>query len=247
MLAASPGNPCSRRSLLGVTERNSEARDVRAAATRRYDVRKRYEMLEDARVVELARKFISNGLSVCQSALVNELVEQGFDGFDYDDIENLYPDPSAWGLDECREFLQERGGRMPEDDPYLMDDAELRRELLNIGIDPGEDDTATLRAAVIANYDDGIIPGNHYWRNRVRDIAEPAEIFEWWVIADSMVLDDLLAQGECVIDNDYGRWWGRCCTGQANYLDSTFREMALRWFERNDAATFAAIAGGGEA
>jgi hypothetical protein len=47
---------------------------------------------------------------------------------------------------------------------------------------------------------------------------EPQEIFEWWVV--SLWLGrKLLIEGEPVIENSYGIWWGRTTTGQAISLD----------------------------
>jgi len=60
------------------------------------------------------------------------------------------------------------------------------------------------------------------WRDAVRDYAQPAEIFEWWLIGDSMAADALRELGQPILDNDFGTWWGRTCTGQAVALDPTF-------------------------
>lgn len=55
--------------------------------------------------------------------------------------------------------------------------------------------------------------------------AEPQEIFEWWPINDSYLKDELIEQGEPVLSNDYGDWWGRTCTGQSIELDPTFWDI----------------------
>jgi len=56
--------------------------------------------------------------------------------------------------------------------------------------------------------------------NTLRD----KETFEWW-LCSSWLCDALRDMGEIVIDNDYGCWWGRSCTGQAIALDATFWEI----------------------
>lgn len=47
---------------------------------------------------------------------------------------------------------------------------------------------------------------------------EPQEIFEWWLVSPWLG-KKLLIEGEPVIDNNYGMWWGRTTTGQAISMD----------------------------
>jgi hypothetical protein len=47
---------------------------------------------------------------------------------------------------------------------------------------------------------------------------EPQEIYEWWVVSEWMA-EELEKQGEPLLKNDFGTWWGRTCTGQAILLD----------------------------
>ncbi len=47
---------------------------------------------------------------------------------------------------------------------------------------------------------------------------EPQEIFEWWLVS-KWFAEKLLAAGEPVLENEYGRWWGRCTTGQSIEID----------------------------
>jgi len=59
----------------------------------------------------------------------------------------------------------------------------------------------------------------------IRDNGEGTqEIYEWWVVSDYMA-DKLKNLGEPVLENDYGTWWGRTCTGQAIKLDSVIDKM----------------------
>jgi hypothetical protein len=46
----------------------------------------------------------------------------------------------------------------------------------------------------------------------------PHEIFEWWLVSPWLG-KKLLLEGDPVIDNGYGVWWGRTTTGQAISLD----------------------------
>ncbi|MEZ4621175.1 MAG: hypothetical protein R2867_37525 [Caldilineaceae bacterium] len=50
------------------------------------------------------------------------------------------------------------------------------------------------------------------------------EIYEWWVVSDWLA-EKLEEQGEAMLINDFGKWWGRTCTGQAIYLDSVIEEI----------------------
>ena len=54
--------------------------------------------------------------------------------------------------------------------------------------------------------------------NCFEETQEPQEIFEWWLVS-SWFGKKLLLEGEPVIDNGYGVWWGRTTTGQAISLD----------------------------
>jgi hypothetical protein len=63
------------------------------------------------------------------------------------------------------------------------------------------------------------------WRDAVRDNAEPAEVFEWWLVS-SWLCDQLKKIGETVIDNGQGRWWGRTCTGQGFIMDGILQRVA---------------------
>ncbi len=70
------------------------------------------------------------------------------------------------------------------------------------------------------------------WRNAVTESApDPVEIYEWWRI-DSFLCDQLQAIGEPVIDNDYGEWWGRTCTGQGMIMDGTLQKVAAQFAPR---------------
>jgi len=52
----------------------------------------------------------------------------------------------------------------------------------------------------------------------------PQEIYEWWRITSSLA-DQLVRQGQPVLRNSYGDWWGRCTTGQAIILDGIIQQI----------------------
>ncbi len=137
-----------------------------------------------------AQRYLEREVLVCQSSLVDDLLRAGIDGWEYEEITNLYPDPSEWGAAECIDWLTERG--IDAGDPPETAEADL-------------DDL----------------------QQRVRDNAEPAEIYEWWLVTDWMA-EALIAIGEPVLDNGYGYWWGRTCTGQRILMDGTLQEIARR-------------------
>jgi len=55
---------------------------------------------------------------------------------------------------------------------------------------------------------------------------EAKEIFEWWIISEHLA-EKLKDLGEPILENDYGTWWGRTCTGQAIMLDSVIRKIVF--------------------
>jgi len=55
---------------------------------------------------------------------------------------------------------------------------------------------------------------------------EYKEVFEWWEVS-SWLLEKLKEQGEPILDNEFGEWWGRCTTGQAILLDYVISKIAF--------------------
>jgi len=69
----------------------------------------------------------------------------------------------------------------------------------------------------------------NFFIERVRDNGDDMnEIFEWYLVSD-WFLDRLREINEPIIDNDYGEYWGRTCTGQSIYLDHNIQELAYEW------------------
>jgi len=69
------------------------------------------------------------------------------------------------------------------------------------------------------------------WREELQDgvneLAECAEVYEWYRIT-GWLCSHLRDLGRVVIDNDYGYWWGRTCTGQALIMDGVLQEVAAQ-------------------
>jgi len=154
------------------------------------------------RVALRAERYAEREILHCDSSLVDELVRAAtsgelpgdLQGFAYDDIENIYPDPSDWDVAECRTYCDDHG---IDNTP----DADGREE---------------------SDVDD--------WRSAIRQYAEPAEVLEWWRVT-SWLCEQLRAIGEVVIDNNYGYWWGRTCSGQGLIMDGTLQQIARKFEE----------------
>ncbi|MFK7979279.1 MAG: hypothetical protein AB8G86_04820 [Saprospiraceae bacterium] len=61
----------------------------------------------------------------------------------------------------------------------------------------------------------------------IKQIEEPdlQEIFEWYEIT-KWLAEKLIEKGEPILENDYGFYWGRTCTGQSIILDGTVQQVA---------------------
>lgn len=183
---------------------------------------------EQHKIEEMAQHYLDSEIYCCDSSLVDDMLKLDGSGFSYDEIQGLYPDPSEWTLSQCREYLNDYGCRKSPDDPQDMDRETCVELLESVGIECPESDTLeTLRAAVESNIDDETLDGLDDWREAVRDNSEPQEIYEWWRCS-RWLSEQLLAIGEPIIDNDYGYWWGRTCTGQAIMMDPTLKQVAAR-------------------
>lgn len=174
----------------------------------------------------------------CDSALVDDLIKAAgvyggkhsdlLDGFSYEEIRNIYKDPSDWTLEQCRDYIRDLGDEGGIDpNPWTMDRAALIE--LSDGVLDVTDATPTdtLREQVIEAIDDETIDGLKDWRDAARELAQdnPAEVYEWWRVT-SWLCDQLDKIGEVTIDNGYGHWWGRTCTGQGYLMDGTLQQVA---------------------
>ena len=145
---------------------------------------------EDKDIDRAVETLIQPEVLACQSSLVDALLSTdpmpGADDllsdFQYELIENIYPDPSEWDEEECREWCEEHIGAQAED----------------------------------ADLDE--------LREAVRDNAEPAEIFEWWLVTE-WAARKLREQGCRILTVGSDTWWGRTCTGQSIALDPTWYDI----------------------
>lgn len=65
----------------------------------------------------------------------------------------------------------------------------------------------------------------NYWDGEAEDEdADVANVLEWWLIPGDLSLA-LKDQGECILDNDFGTWWGRTTSGQSPYMDSAIKDI----------------------
>jgi hypothetical protein len=209
----------------------------------RYDRDGRWRKPNDAerreiRTEELAEMYQERDILHCDSMLVDELLKQGFEHhgeffreWDMDKVVNYYADPSNWGIEECKDWLEDNGYDLPEDNPWSMTPTQLIDLLTAQSIDCKDDDTnEVLLAAVIANIDDETIDGLEDWRRLVEENTNehPAEVYEWWRVSNWLAgkLKDI---GQCVLDNDYGTWWGRQCTGQQFIMDGVLQRVAAQF------------------
>ena len=140
--------------------------------------KKEYFNLDNGIVQNITQNFIQDHIYRNQSSLITHLQENFVEGFNFDDIENLYMTD--------KEILY-----LYSDLNDLVTDQELIDEVRNNGEDMNE-------------------------------------IFEWYLVSD-WFLNRLREINEPVIDNDYGEYWGRCCTGQAICLDHNIQELAYEW------------------
>lgn len=151
------------------------------------------------------RNYVLQNQCALVSTLINAVYEIPGDfgeAWRDDAIRNLYPDPSDWSAEQCREYLASEG----------IDHSDIANT----------DDDAI-------NDDEGFARIEHL-RERCRDYAQdhPAEVYEWYLV-DPWLCARLDKIGEVTIDNEYGCWWGRQTTGQALIMDGTLQRIAAEY------------------
>jgi len=50
------------------------------------------------------------------------------------------------------------------------------------------------------------------------------EVYEWWTVGEWLA-KKLEEQGEPILSNDYGTWWGRCASGQSISIDGVIEAI----------------------
>lgn len=145
---------------------------------------------DDKETDRAVQALVSREVLACQSSLIDALLALDssapgtiLSDFSYEDIENLYPDPSDWTIEECQEYCVDYGIEAD----YESDDVDE-------------------------------------WREAITDNAEPAEIFEWWLVT-TWAAKQLRKQGQPILEVGNHTWWGRTCTGQSIVLDPTWYDI----------------------
>lgn len=112
-------------------------------------------------------------------------------------------------------------------DGFTYDDIENMHNWL----DPIEEDWTAAKCLDFINQYENITIAEHddisEWRDHVDETMQenPQEPLEWWRIT-RYLCEKLRGIGEPVLDNDYGYWWGRTCSGQSIELDGTIQKIA---------------------
>jgi hypothetical protein len=85
---------------------------------------------------------------------------------------------------------------------------------------------------ILENFDDSKEDEEITQEEFIRDYRyngyDQKEIMEWYLVSD-WLLYKLKSKNEAFIDNDYGEYWGRCCTNQSIYLDFVIQEIAYEY------------------
>jgi hypothetical protein len=148
---------------------------------------------------ERAEMYIEQYLGVNQTSLVSDMLAENFRGLEYSDIENVYDDCSSWDVEDCDNRAEEYGFDLPDKELYTDED--------------GFDEDAWLEEA----------------RETCSQYEDPAEIYQWFVINNEWMAEQLKAAGQCVLEDGWNMWWGRQACGQAIILDGTFQRIAEKW------------------
>lgn len=150
---------------------------------------------------------VRNEVLVCQSSLVEMLLQQEI--VSYDDIKNMYIDNS-----EEIEENQEEKENIELSDEYMELDSKYMNDTLS---DIEEERHNELNKQI------------ETLENKIQELEseqeEPQEVFEWWAVSNWLA-SQLEEQGEPILKNEYGTWWGRTCTGQSISMDYVIQEIA---------------------
>lgn len=190
-------------------------------------------------IEEAAERYADREVYCCDSSLVSGLLQMGHgdrseigEAFDYENVRNIRVDPSEWDLGECKEWLDDKGIDFPDPNPFGKTHEQLREMIAAEDDEYAEANGWTqesLLKVVIEMISDGDVDGLDAWLETVSEHAEDEEIYEWWRVSDWLG-EQLIAVGECVMDNGYGYWWGRGCTGQGYIMDGVLQKVAARHF-----------------
>lgn len=138
---------------------------------------------------------------------------------------NNYPQPEQWTAKQCEEWCNNSGIDF-RTDCKEYDRCELMLWLNDVieygGSEIGDD---VLRRILLLRLDDTNGYGHKLWQSIVT--SHTPEIYEWWAVEESLA-DDLAEMGHMVLENNYGSWWGRQCTGMEILVDGTLQAVARK-------------------
>lgn len=164
-----------------------------------------------------SREFISHDTRLIQACLNHNVMSIG-------EIVG-YPQYQRWSTEECKRWCQQQGNDLyAEIDGY--DRAALEvwlADVIQFGVE--EISTDILRTILRRRLDDEGEQGLSLWRQVVQ--TDAPNIYEWWGIEVELA-DDMLDIGQYVLKNEYGQWWGRCCTGQNILMDGTIQAIVKK-------------------
>lgn len=191
------------------------------------------------KVQDTAARILAQDVYHVDSCLVDDLLKHSDElpgdlgqEWNWENVRGLTVDPDGWDLEQCREYLEDHGESYPDPNPWEMDRAG-RLELLEaaaITFDSEQTPQATddeLLAECVRVINDEGAEGIDDWRDAVREHSQdnPPDVYEWYRVSP-WLLGQLAAIGEATLDNAYGEWWGRTCTGQGVIMDGTFQKIA---------------------
>lgn len=190
------------------------------------------------RIALRAELYQRNMILACMSSLVGDLLtaasEIGGDlgeAFEIDQIRNVYRDFSDADADTCRAYASDHGLDLP--DVPTIDCPKCE----GVGYHAETNEPCTCDYGEIPDPGADEDDSRHGWLTEARQVCtehaqdNPQEPYEWYLV-DSWLCDQLHAIGEVTIDNGYGHFWGRTCTGQGLIMDGTLQQIAAN-FERD--------------
>lgn len=196
---------------------DAEWRDGTSAEWRQIAISARAEMYQRSMIY------------VNQTMLVEELIRDEHTGFLSDDIRNLATNAEIMDAQECRDWLTERGidWNSGPTDPCAECDGDGQTHNPSESLAPIP--CATCEGAGETLNPDGDEDPEYLadLRELVSDHGECVDILEWYLV-DSWLCGELDAVGEPTLDNDYGYWWGRTCSGQGLIMDGTLQRIAAK-------------------
>lgn len=150
----------------------------------------------------LCEEFVRNNQFVNQSHLVSDALDQNF--FEWSDLEGL----DIYRFSDIDGNVVELTKEQYED--YL---AQLKQSINAAEIDDNDPEDILMYKQHL-DYITWLSP-------------ESQEIYEWWLVEDH-IARELLIQGEPILQNNYGIWWGRTCSGQAISMDTPIQKIVAK-------------------